>query len=228
MKRRGLTLFAGLASAGALALTGLVGAQAPANTETTETVEYKVKENASSLSECGNKKLIGTYTRYNSFEQCIRGEAQEPCSRYAMVYVKGYKGDVLAISKDNIVKNWHNATDYEASHRAGNTAYSVSFYTKDRNGHIILAGYLDAEKPIKIKDGVIYACNEMTYETYILTPDGKELVHKDYIDFVDNTGYTNDTSDENNRHSFNGGMKGGYELSKKYESASDIEFKYNK
>ncbi|RKM55886.1 hypothetical protein D6853_10085 [Butyrivibrio sp. X503] len=224
MKRRGLTLFAGLASAGVLALTGIVGAQAPANTETTETVEYKVKENASSLSECGDSGRIGIASGCKTFDE----EIARSCfgDRYAYIYLKGYDGLVLMITQDGSNGSTINGITFPNTlelKEAGNDIYEAHFYTQGKDG-VTLAGYLktDGNHPLRIKDGVIYACNYDSYETYILSSDGKELVHKDYVN-DDLWGYTNDTNKEENRIEFTGGQKEYHELRDNYYRASEID-----
>lgn len=229
MKRRGISVFAGLASAGALALTGLVGTQAVVGAETVESIDHMMEVNESSLTESGDMGMVGTVEDMDSFHDVLfrkDGSWLGAGTLYTTTKLKGLDAEVFFETQSG----WNGSSI--SSDTFPNTLelkdpnheiYDMHVYV-NIGGKIIHAGRLqtDFTHPIKIKDGVIYACNEKSFETYLVSKDGS-LIHKDYVD-DDLWGYTNDTNDEKNKVDFKGGEKEYQALWNEYESASNIKF----
>ena len=104
--------------------------------------------------------------------------------------------------------------------------HHIKVYTEQGKGKPLrMVGELKTNMPIKIKDGVIYACNARSYETNLVTPDGRSLVHKDYIDYSNWYGYTNASASESTRKKFTGKNKEATELfNKTYKIAYNFNF----
>lgn len=207
MKKTGVKIATGMMFAGALAMTSFTGAAVTENAylataEKTETVEYKVEENESSLTDCGEWNGLGSHTSQYSFEDEIKSSGYGV--KYAYIKVDGCDKDVLAETtwfRDEATIAGYSFANYQGIIDAGNGVYQVNFYTQSDDGEIIHAGYVLTDKnyPVKYKDGIIYAPNAHSYETYILSDNGRELVHKDYFSDKDYWGYTNETNKESNR-----------------------------
>ncbi|RKM55888.1 hypothetical protein D6853_10095 [Butyrivibrio sp. X503] len=200
MRRRGLKIFAGIA-AGMLAVTGLAGAVTKAQVQGIETVECKIESNYSSLTSCEEK--AGTTRGETDFSEIWEVTEWAPHANnsdgFALIYVKGFDGAVL-VSKQH---------DDDADKKDGGQYW---FFTR-KNGEkkVRCAGFLSTDLDLRYKDGIIYACNaedndyhiEESYETYLISPDGKRLIHKDYVN-DDLWGFTNDSNIESNQVAFEG------------------------
>ena len=236
MNKVGLKVITGLATVGVLAVTGSAGLQTivgeiPA--EEIETVEYKMEENDSSSYANDDSPDSSLYMRASdlTWKYYHHGEIYYPdgktintfpeaieifitiCDRYALVRSSGYGKQVLihALEDD----------------RRDNKTYDVRIYTEQGKGKPLrMVGALKSSLPIKIKDGVIYSFTSWTYETYVVSPDGSELLHKDYINLYDYSGYTNISGDKSTRVPFKGGRKEATELFEKtYERAYDLDLR---
>ena len=176
MKRRGISVFAGLASAGALALTGLVGTQAVVGAETVESIDHIMEVNESSLTESGDMGMVGTVEDMDSFHDVLfrkDGSWLGAGTLYTTTKLKGLDAEVFLETQSG----WNGSTI--SSDTFPNTLelkdpnheiYDMHVYA-NIGGKIIHAGRLqtDFTHPIKIKDGVIYACNEKSFETYLVS-----------------------------------------------------------
>ncbi|MBR4831199.1 MAG: hypothetical protein IKZ97_01070 [Butyrivibrio sp.] len=236
MNKVGLKVITGLATAGILAVTGSAGLQTivgeiPA--EEIETVEYKMEENDSSSYTHDDSPDSTLYMRASdlTYKYYQHNEIEYPDGktintfpeaieiyitireRYALVHSSVYGKQVLihAMEED----------------RRDNKTYDVRIYTEQGKGKPLrMVGALESQLPIKIKDGVIYSCTSWTYETYVVSPDGSELLHKDYINLYDYSGYTNISGDKSTRVPFKGGSKEATELFEKtYQRAYDFDFR---
>lgn len=194
MRKRVVHLVTGLTAAGMFAATGFVGTQTivrVTSAETTETVEFAMEENASYSSRM-SKKEVGDFglTQFNNFQQVKESMG----SKYSAfkIHSIGYNGEVLLL--------------YSGKNMA-------RFYTQKAGEKVRFIGALRTphQEPDTFfyKDGVIYnhssVNGESVYETYAVSSDGKELVHKDYArrriyeGMTDYYSYTNKTNDENRR-----------------------------
>ncbi|RKM55518.1 hypothetical protein D6853_08115 [Butyrivibrio sp. X503] len=224
MKKSGVKVLAGIATAGMLAVTGASGLQTIAwemPTEITESVEYKMEENDSSLISKAhdetykyyvcNKKIYKDPQLVDTFDKAINVIITNR-ERYALVNIKGYGKKVLIHAMEE------NSDSTETHH--------IKVYTEQGKGKPLrMVGELKTNMAIKIKDGVIYACNARSYETYLVTPDGRSLVHKDYIDYSNWYGYTNTSASESTRKKFTGKNKEATELvNKTYKIAYNFNF----
>ena len=196
MKRTGVKVFAVIA-AGMLATAGAFGVVTSAcvkGTENVETVEYKAERNDSSLTFFHDNAIPSTTgeTGYSEIWEIVENSTHAQYSDgFWLGHSKGFDGVVL-------VSRQH----YDNSNELSGGQYWI-FTRKNGEKMVWCAGFIDTNLPIKYKDGVIYACNtnneytQEAFETYLISPDGKEIVHKDYVD-SDLWGYTNDSNIESN------------------------------
>ena len=179
MRRRGTQVLAGLFTAGMIAVTGLAGAQSVVGVCSVETIERKMESNLvdSALSKSGNAKEIGTTTKFKSLDAVVKSLNSD--EGYTYTKVAGYSGDVLVVAHR---RDGHGMFDPEDGYYETTCA---TFYTENKSGTVINAGTLYSGGPMYpiaiTKDGVVYASSNYTYETYMLSSDGSELVHKDYV-----------------------------------------------
>ena len=205
MKKRVLQLITGLATAGMLATTGFVGMQAirgvmPA--ETTETVEFAMAENKSALSEGSDSKSTGC----NTFAEVIADAGKS--ASYVQKYSAGYSGNVLII---------HESNEYR-------------FYTVKKGEKVRHDGTLKTNDPVKYKDGIYYVHfkdgTSDAYETYVVSSDGKRLIHKEYAQLKSNSYYayknTSSTSNGSNYQQKYSDAKSVYERLKKAYNNADV------
>lgn len=163
-----------------------------AKEETTEVVESDMEVTESSLS---GTVAQGQATNFKSFDELLDYYRSQGGYSYAKLYLRGYRagsGEVYAITD----KTWSDSSSPRAT-----------FYTNPTGNQVICAGSLNTgSKPMRIDNsGVIYAdSTNYTYETYLISGDGKRLDHKDYA-ATDNEGsngnpkcwgYFRDTVDE--------------------------------
>ena len=200
MKKMGVKLIAGIA-AGMLTTAGVFGVATASQIKGIETVDSKIESNYSSLTSCEEK--AGTTRGDTDFSEIWEVTEWAPHANnsdgFALIYVKGFDGAVL-VSKQH---------DDDADKKDGGQYW---FFTR-KNGEkkVRCAGCLYTNQDLRYKDGVIYACNieapsvEEAFETYLIAPDGKRIVHKDYVD-SDLWGYTNDSNIESNKVAFDGDM----------------------
>ncbi|SFU91162.1 hypothetical protein [Butyrivibrio sp. INlla21] len=195
MKKTGRKIIFGLVTMGMLAVTGASAIVGEIPAEKIETVEYKMEKNDSSLVS-GPYDLKWTYDRnkkgqyVTTFDEAINIYITFR-QRYALVNIKGYDKPVLirAMEED----------------RRDNLTYNVQVYTEQgKNKPLKMVGELESDFPITMKDGVIYANSSRSYETYVVSSDGKRLVPKDYINFNGWSGYTNSSGAESTRVSYKG------------------------
>ncbi|MBR4669157.1 MAG: hypothetical protein IKO84_01010 [Butyrivibrio sp.] len=191
-----------------LAFACVAGATVYGNMQqvTTETVECKIESNDSSLTYSGDSGEIGFTTNFESFDDCKNYLQENTIGSgydFREIWLAKYDRKVLvAFPRDGQGKYAH-------------------FYTQNPGEYVILAGSLESDRVLKIKDGVIIACNDGSYETYLLAPGGRELVHKDYVDDT-YWGFTNDTNIESKKVKFTGGEEEYLKLWENYYKAYDI------
>ena len=192
-----------------LAFACVAGATVYGNMQqvTTETVECKIESNDSSLSYCGQNGDLGRKTDYKTFDELVKNESRhwDNPAKTAKIWLKGYDEYVYVV-----VDQW-------------NDGYSITyFYTQKKGQNFVEAGYLVSPNRVKVKDGVIYVCNDDSMETYLITSNGRELAHKDYIEKESLWGYTNSGYNESSRQKFTGGEKGYQKFMYDYLKASEL------
>lgn len=201
MKKIGQKVITGLVTAGMLAVTGAAAIVGEIPAEKIETVEYKMEKNDSNLvdgpRDLNWKYRVGLKHRVYSEDQTINTFEDAiniyitPNQRYALVNTKGYNKKVLIQAMEE--------------NRCDRTTYNIRVYTEQgKDKPLRMVGELKSEFPITMKDGVIYANGGMSYETYVVSPDGKRLLSKDYIDFNGWSGYTNSSGAESTRVPYKG------------------------
>ncbi|SFU69852.1 hypothetical protein [Butyrivibrio sp. INlla21] len=221
MRRKGMKIFAGIAAA-MLAVTGLVGAVTKAQVqgiETVETTEYKVEKNESSLTKSDNSPTKGReelgISEISEIPK-LKDHADNVVGFSQILYSKCFDGVVIVSEQKNYI------------YPEGGQYW---FFTR-KNGEkkVRCAGYLCTNQDLRYKDGVFYACNiegpdeEEAFETYLISPDGKSIVHKDYVN-SDLWGFTNDSNIESKRVAFEGDLYDYYDLwDIYYNKAKDVVF----
>ena len=146
-----------------------------AKEETTEVVESDMEVTESSLS---GTVAQGQATNFKSFDELLDYYRSQGGYSYAKLYLRGYRagsGEVYAITD----KTWSDSSSPRAT-----------FYTNPTGNQVICAGSLDTgTRMMRIDNsGVIFATSTFkTYETYLISGDGKRLDHKDYAE-TDNDG----------------------------------------
>ena len=201
MKKTGRKVILGLVTMGMLAVTGASAIVGEIPAEKIETVEYKMEKNDSSLVggprdlnwkyRVGlNNKVYSEEQTVNTFEDAINLYIKSN-QRYALVNAKGYDKKVLIQAMEE--------------NRCDRTTYNIRVYTEQgKDKPLRMVGELQSDFPITMADGVIYANGSRSYETYVVSPDGKRLLSKDYIDFNGWSGYTNSSGAESTRVSYKG------------------------
>ena len=188
MKKRSVQVLAGVLTATAMA-AAFVGTTATEGTTTT-TVEYTVEKAESFLVSSGES---GALSKFHSFDDVIK--SLKPGDGYYKGYLRGYQGEVLMVGEKSAVSQ---------------DVYSrgVKFYTKSGD-KIFFAGEIYGKEARRTDNGVIVMCSNRTYETYLISKDGKHLLPKDYIEVINGNdvrveGFTNELTDENTRVKFTG------------------------
>lgn len=177
MKKRSAQLFICALTAGIIATVSFTGIATIKGVGTTETVEFTIEKNASSYEIFEPKQVYLTFEKYDSLNQVIQNLPKD-CG-YKKIHSKGYDGDVLVVA---------GPLQYIDGK---NTASDIHIYTKRHGEHVKCIGYLKPERPIRYKDGIIhtsYTGSYGQYTTYLVTPDGQNVVIKD--DIVMDTHYS--------------------------------------
>lgn len=179
MRKRRVQVLVGIVAVGMLVLTGCGSAQTAegeAETEAAETVEQDMEETESSLS--GSPEL-GTVTDFKTFdevERYYRKKNDVKTYGYAYIRLAGYDKDILLIT--------------DAGLGGGDNSSHAFVYTNPTGKQVIFAGELytgGSTYVLSTMNGVLFASGNRTYETYLLTPDGTKLMHKDYVEFNEAT-----------------------------------------
>ena len=138
---------------------------------------------------------------------------------YAYIKVKGYDGDLLAITET--VKAENNE----------NHSIDVAIYG-EKDGQIKCFGCaigLEEKYPVAVGDGMVYVCSTDAYECLFMNPDGDGLMVKDDISKADDSSYVGflretNSYDDAETKDFEGGEKEFKEYFKNYEAATPINF----
>ncbi|RKM55296.1 hypothetical protein D6853_11295 [Butyrivibrio sp. X503] len=182
MNIKGMKLAAAVFAAGVFAVTGFTGVQAVSGIATVETVEYAMKENAA---EALNLSNAGTIVK----DAADLGDIPIKSGQgYKYVYLKGLQGEALLVAD--------HTTDGEGA------AIKAKVYVQKDGGPVVYVGeiYTGAtSRLISISDnGVIVACTTHSFESFMISADGKKLEAKDSVCFENSgdgksqiyTGYT--------------------------------------
>ena len=199
MIKSGPQLLACLFSASMIFMTGCGGTTVVTypEEEEAETVEYDVEETESCRA---NSDKNGSLTDYDDLDDIVASLPTDSETDYAWAAydLNNYEGNVLLITDDAKI--------------GFNSCYAVNakIYTQNPGEKVRLAGEIHNESntPIKIKDDVIYITTPTTYETYLLTENGKSLEHKDFVEKNDDGtywGYFNESYNKSTRTEFTGG-----------------------
>ncbi len=213
MKKRSAQLFICALTAGIIATASFTGIATIKGIETTKTVEYAMEENLNGIYYDEPNLSLSTYrapyitiindNEYKDITECDSiGEVIRGLPRglgYKRLYLKGYDGEVLAIT-DKIEKK-----------DGKNTSYLAFFFTKTHGEHVHYVGTLstgDKEFPLRIRDGIINSSIEKIFYTYYMNSNGKEFIKDSAMPtsndnnkgFVHGTYYDNTAS---NMHHFN-------------------------
>ena len=116
--------------------------------------------------------------------------ALQPGQGYAYIKLIGSDEDVLAVT--DLV--------FEADH----SAYEISVYTKP-NGKVSQVGNVSGNGsayPLRLEDGILYAGDNHSYETYFLSKEYESLMMKDYISDGVSTGNNELTGFTREKNSF--------------------------
>ena len=186
MKKSGMKLLLGLATAGMFMAAGAMGVQSIRGVnETVETVEYRMERNLGAndinLSEC---KYLSDVER-----RLKKGQ------RYVRITTKYYNSSVLLVApndgynKDGYIKH-------------------VSVYTERSGRNVKCVGDLYSECGFQVHDGIIYLLDTpggyTVFGTCYVSKDGEKIIKKDYVNggAINNRsgyyGYTN--CDESGYH----------------------------
>ena len=196
MKNRVLKLATGLLTVGALGVATMIGSQAVGVVETTAVV---MKQNdASSLTGTESYKEVTKYKDLKSFEKSLGSD-----KKVAYIYSKGYQGTVLLVANARDV--YTRDTEY-SDDKAKNYCSDAMFYT-EAGGVVRCIGRLNPEGSggdISITDnGIIFATGKRDgLESYLVSKDGMDVVHKDYLEYSSGWGYYNESNDQSKRVEF--------------------------
>ena len=170
MKKRGIKLIAGLVTAGMLAVTGFVAAQAIGGITTTETIEYEVEKNDAVgyyVSPIFTPRSDDTgYPYLSGFEKSLpKG------TRYGRINMKNYNLPVLVV------------------YPTDSNVYA-KLYTEKSGRNVRCIGEIYSSFGFKINNGVIYTIyrtdQDWRYISFYVSSDGNGYVVKDYIDTTRN------------------------------------------
>ena len=175
MKRRGMKLLLGLATAGMFMAAGAIGVQSVGGittAETVETVEHKVERNEDGPKPSGisGGGMTGRYTGYKSIDDKIK--SLPAGYGYAKFYMAGYDGIVLGVA-------------IPGSILSDGTAMHVEIFIM-RNNEVYCVGDIDKiGRELRIKNGVlcgvIYGDDVVVTETYLISSDERSLRVRDYL-----------------------------------------------
>ena len=202
MKKRVAQVVTGILFASMLALAGCGSTQTTgaetSDAEVVEEVEVSVEDNeASSLTDSENYKEVTKYKTLEEFESSLGSDKM-----VAYVYTKGYNGITLLVSeKSNVITRSNFDKD-----PAKNYCSDAKFYTVV-DGYVRCIGRLNptgSAGDISITDnGVIFATeNHDGIESYLISKDGRDIVHKDYYLWDSGWGYYNESNDLSQRVEF--------------------------
>ena len=231
-----------LVMAGTLMLTGCSGASTAGDTESqAETVEASeseaedVETNAEADAQGADSEqeaaedgelmpssfveTVAGKTDFASYDEIIsylkKGQG------YAYIKLKGYNGDILAITESVYTENNENHS------------IDVSLYG-EKDGVVKNLGnaFSTEEKyPIAVGGDVVYACYSNNYESLFITPDGDGLMVKDYIYGEDDgsgkltySGFLRESNNFDDTADFTGGEKEFNEYWENYKAATPINF----
>lgn len=138
---------------------------------------------------------------------------------YAYIELKGYAGELLAITETVYAENNENHST------------EVSVYGK-KDGMVNNFGNafsLEKEYPIAVSDGVLYSCYTGTYDSHFINSKTYGLMVKDSIVISDDGSYIGflretTSSDEADTIDFTGGEKEYNEYWRNYNAATPINF----
>ncbi len=223
MKKKGTQLFISALAAGIVATSGITSAVTISrNTETTETVEYTMEENAYDNELRNLEKNYLAFEQYDSLNQVIQA-LPKGCG-YKIIHSIGYDGDILVVAGSITKIN------------GKNTSNSIHFYTKKHGEHVKCIGHLVTayRDPILYKDGIIHTsyigASKSAYTTYIVTPDGQSVVKKDdiFMDFHYDipyyAGYTKKDAYSEEKYYYNNSMEQIKKTQKEIENTPVIDF----
>ena len=230
MKKRVLQIATGIAFAGMLALSGCGSTQTTETVapETVEEVEVPMEENETScLTGAEGFKQITNYKTLEEFERSLSDKAW-----VAHVYVKGYNGDVLLVDNRNENKNdpedvVYPREDPKPDNPATNYCSNAKFYTVV-DGAVRCIGRLNprgSDGDISITDnGIIFATGDEAIESYLVSKDGKDMVHKDFLYYDSLWGYYNESNDPSQKVEFTNDQKMIDKIETLKKSAKIVEF----
>lgn len=185
MIRKSMKLAAAVMAAGVFAVTGFTGVQAVSGLASVETVEYAMKENAAREGVL-NASSAGTIVKDADDLGDIPVKKGQG---YKYVYLKGLQGEALLVA-DHPMEN------------DNNRASQAKVYVQKDGGPVVYVGEINTgatSQLISISDnGVIVACTTYSFESFMISADGKKLEAKDSISFDNSddgksqiyTGYT--------------------------------------
>ncbi|MCR5670218.1 MAG: hypothetical protein K6G10_04370 [Butyrivibrio sp.] len=142
----------------------------------------------------GNELLISSFVEeaagkgsFDSYDEIISYLTKDQA--YAYIQLIGYDGDLLAVTEYTYSYDDKTTAAIEAAIYAmvGDRAINI--------GNVYTAG---TSYPVSVKDGVLFACNPHSYETYFVSPDGQGLMMKDLI---------SETYDENQNATYSGFLR---------------------
>ena len=217
-----------LIMAGTIMLTGCSGTSAAGNTETpAETAEASepeaedVETNSedegfmpdSFVDIAAGKIDFASYDEVLSYLKKGQG--------YAYVKVKGYDGDILAVTESVYTENNENHS------------IDVALYG-EKNGVVNDFGNAfsnEKEYPIAVGDGIVFSCYTNNYETLFINPDVDGFMVKDYIYGEDDgsgkltySGFLRESNNFDDTADFTGGEKEFNEYWENYKAATPINF----
>ncbi|RKM63172.1 hypothetical protein D6856_03340 [Butyrivibrio sp. XB500-5] len=182
-----------LASAGMLAVTGLLGVQMTGRQKITETVEYVMEENNDSGLAFSSENDYYFLTEYTNIYDVLESRFGDESSAFVVDSNFGrlhYDGAIYGIAKHT------------------NGFYSVFVFTRNENGYLQCIGLLRSDSPIRCDVNRLWLFNtegavNRAVETYAVSDDGKRLLHVEYIrqTFKDNVfyAYYNPSTHDNNQ-----------------------------
>ena len=173
----------------------------------------------SEVADAGGGDFLETQSGKSSFDTYDDViAALTPGQGYAYIKLTGSDEDVLAVS--------------DLVFEADNTAYQASIYGK-QDGKIVNIGNAlgnGASYPLRVADGVLYAGDNHTYETYFLSEEYGSLMMKDSIDDGINsgsnefTGFTRQKNTFEESTDFTGGKEEFDKLLEERDKKPVIEF----
>ena len=183
MKKRSAQLFICALTVGIATIAGITGIAAiKKSAKAIKTVEYTMPKNLNGIYYASKFDepciTIVTNNEYKNITECDSiGEVVRGLPRnlgYKRLYLKGYDGEVLAIT-DNI-----KIIDGK------NTSHIAFFFTKTHGEHVHFVGRLDTNNtdgPLRKNDGIIYVPESFQFNAYIVSSDGKSFEKESDISY---------------------------------------------